>query len=215
LPGKKGHRLLDRLIRLTELRLPFTARRDQLVRQRQWLIELDRLLERGQDMPAAKGAVVAAQVEGYLDRLLVTTTTGGDEFDQCVAAHINQTFRNRWWGLFACYDVAGLPRTNNELETFLRRLKTEQRRITGRKNVHAFIVRYGRFVAFLDDSESQQALLARLRQVPLDDFNRERERLDMSQDVEQKRYRFRHRQTMWLTALEARWAEACALPATS
>jgi len=42
-----------------------------------------------------------------------------------VVAHITQAFRNRWWGLFACYESAGLPHTNNEMETFLRRLKLD------------------------------------------------------------------------------------------
>jgi len=148
------------------LRLPFAAPRQQLVRQRQWLIDLDRLLDaEGQESPAS-AAAIAQQVDRYLQDLLATVTNSNNVWDQQVAAHINCTFRNRWWGLFACYQVTGLPRTNNEMETFLRRLKSGQRRITGRKNVHDFIVRYGRFVAFLDHSERQEALLARLRQVP-------------------------------------------------
>ena len=132
-----------------------------------------------------------------------------------MAAHIVQTFRNRWWGLFACYEVAGLPRTNNEMETFLRRLKTGQRRITGRKNVHDFIVRYGRFAAFLDDTESQQALLARLLEVPLSAFEQARAQLDTIQELEQKRHRFRHHQPIFLAALETRWAATCTSPVTS
>ena len=135
----------------------------------------------------------------------------GDEFDQQVATHIHHTFRSRWWGLFACYQVAGLPRTNNELETFLRRLKTGQRRITGRKNVHDFIVRYGRFVAFLDHTESQEALLARLYPVSQDDFARERDWLDTIQERAGKNYRFRRQRTIFLEALEARWTDACAI----
>jgi hypothetical protein len=99
-----------------------------------------------------------------------------------------------------------LPRTNNELETFLRQLKTRQRRITGRRNVHDFIVRYGRFAAFLDLTESQEALLARLRQVSQDDFLRERDRLGTIQERAEKRYRFRHKQAVFLEALEAQWA---------
>jgi hypothetical protein len=213
LSGKGGHRLLERLIRITDLRLPFAAQREQLVRQRQWLIDLDRLLDPA--APPASGAVLAQQVQSYLDRLQTTQAAGGDAWDQQVAGHIVQTFRNRWWGLFACYGVAGLPRTNNEMETFLRRLKTGQRRITGRKNVHDFIVRYGRFAAFLDDAESQQALLTRLLQVPLSAFEQVRTELAMSQELEQKRHRFRHNQPIFLVALETRWATACTLPVDS
>jgi hypothetical protein len=212
-PGKRGHQLLERLIRLTDLRLPFAAQREQLVRQRQWLIDLDRLLD--PDEPPTSGAIIARQVQAYLDRLQNTVAAGGDAWDQQVVAHIVQTFRNRWWGLFACYDVAELPRTNNELETFLRRLKTGQRRITGRKNVHDFIVRYGRFAAFLDTDESHQALLSRLLQVRLSDFEHERAQLDTTQELAEKRHCFRHDQPIFLAALETRWAAACTLPVAS
>jgi hypothetical protein len=212
-PGKRGHQLLERLIRLTDLRLPFAAQREQLVRQRQWLIDLDRLLEPGE--PPSSGAAVAQQVQVYLDRLQNTVAVSGDAWDQQVVAHVVQTFRNRWWGLFACYDIAELPRTNNELETFLRRLKTGQRRITGRKNVHDFIVRYGRFAAFLDTDESHQALLARLRQVRLSDFEHERAQLNTIQELAEKRHGFRHAQPIFLAALETRWAAACTLPVAS
>ena len=200
-------------MRITDLRLPFAAQREQLVRQRQWLIDLDRLLD--PDEPPASGAAVAQQVQAYLDQLQAAVADSGDDWDREVAAHIAQTFRNRWWGLFACYQVAGLPRTNNEMETFLRQLKTGQRRITGRKNVHDFIVRYGRFAAFLDDTESQQRLLARLLQVPLNDFVHERAQLDTIQELVEKRHRFRHRQTIFLAALETRWTATCTLPVAS
>lgn len=213
MPGKRGHRLLNRLIRITDLRLPFAAQRDQLVRQRQWLIDLDRLLDPVE--PPASAAAVARQVQAYLDQLQTSQAASGDAWDQQVAGHIVQTFRNRWWGLFACYDVAGLPRTNNELETFLRRLKTGQRRITGRKNVHDFIVRYGRFAAFLDETESQQTLLARLLEVPLSAFEQARTHLDLIQERAEKRHRFRHDQPIFLAALETRWAAACTLPVAS
>jgi len=196
-------------VRLTDLRLPFAKRRDQLVRQRQWLYDLNQLLDPA-ELPA-NASVVAEQVDRYLVDLLATVATTGDASDQQVATHINQTFRNRWWGLFTCYQVAGLPRTNNELETFLRRLKTGQRRITGRKNVHDFVVRYGCFAASIDDSECQEVLLARLRQVPYEAFVRERNQLVATQELAEKRHRFRHRRAVFLRELETRWIAACAV----
>lgn len=200
-----------RLLRLTELRLPFTQRHDQLVRQRQWLLDLDHLLEPA-ELPVSASAV-AEQIDGYLTQLLAAVATAGDELDQQAATQINQTFRSRWWGLFTCYQVDKLPRTNNDLETFFRRLKTSQRRITGRKNVHDFIVRYGCCAACIDDSESQDALLARLQQVPYPAFVAERTQLVVMQELSEKRYRFRHRQTSFLLDLETRWAAACATAA--
>ena len=42
-----------------------------------------------------------------------------------------------------------LPRTNNDLELFIGRIKTSRRHITGRKNTQEFILREGSFVATL------------------------------------------------------------------
>lgn len=177
-----------------------------MVRQLQWLIDLEHLLEVHE--PPSAAAEVADQVDRYLSELVVSVATTGDELDQKAAAQIVQTFRNRWWGLFTCYQVTALPRTNNGLETFLRHLKTGQRRITGHKNVHDFVVRYGCFAAFVDYHESREALLARLREVSYDDFVRERQQLAAIQERAAKRHRFRHRQAAYLQQLETAWAAA-------
>jgi len=144
-------------------------------------------------------------VQAYLDELNWIRL---DEADRAVADHIIQTFRHRWWGLFACYQVEGLPRTNNDLETFLRRLKTGQRRITGRKAVHDFILRYGRYAAFVDLAESPEELLARLRQVTNDAFMKERAVLRMIESRLQLQHRFQHDREALLRELEQRWEEA-------
>jgi hypothetical protein len=47
-----------------------------------------------------------------------------------------------------------VPSSNNDLETFFKDMKHHQRRITGRKSVHEFILRYGSFAAFIDYAES-------------------------------------------------------------
>ncbi len=41
--------------------------------------------------------------------------------------------RSYWPGLFRCYDVAELPRTNNELEQFFGSYRYHERRCSGRK----------------------------------------------------------------------------------
>jgi hypothetical protein len=43
-------------------------------------------------------------------------------------------------GLFWCYDVPGLPRTNNDLEQFFGSVRYRQRRATGRKQPGAALV---------------------------------------------------------------------------
>ncbi len=43
-------------------------------------------------------------------------------------------------GLFHCYDLEGLPRTNNDLEQLFGRWRHHQRRCTGRKVAPASLV---------------------------------------------------------------------------
>lgn len=202
--SKKGeHPLLSRLLKVVDMRLPFAEEVSRLKRQHQWLIELAQLLDVLDDKICAQQ--VKQSVDRYLQDLTAHTV---DEADSAVAAHIDKTFRSLWWGLFTCYDVAGLPRTNNGLERFMRLVKTSQRRITGRKQVQDFIVRYGEFVTYLDYEESLPALLERLQCVTQEDFLTERRLLDASILRETKRHRFRHHREKLLRHLEARWAEA-------
>ena len=122
--SKKGeHQLLRRLIVLTQHRLPFAAQIERYRRQRQWLIDLAHLLDPERDPPKTSSSVTQ-MIETYL--LDLTTRRTHDAEDRLVANHINQTFRSFWWGLFRCYDVPGLPRTNNELERFMRQIKMGQ-----------------------------------------------------------------------------------------
>lgn len=48
-------------------------------------------------------------------------------------AHFLKVTRSYWPGLFRCYDVDELPRTNNELEQFFGSYRYHERRCSGRK----------------------------------------------------------------------------------
>lgn len=48
-------------------------------------------------------------------------------------AHFLKVTHSYWSGLFHCYDVPGLPRTNNDLEHVFGQYRYLERRITGRK----------------------------------------------------------------------------------
>jgi hypothetical protein len=47
--------------------------------------------------------------------------------------HFGKVTRSYWPGLFRCYDVEGLPRTNNDLEQFFGSYRYHERRCSGRK----------------------------------------------------------------------------------
>lgn len=189
----------------------FASTQAQIKRQWDWLIELEHLLDLPEPFsPSLETAnEVRRNVKAYLDKLGQMVL---DKTDQAVAQHITQTFHNRWWGLFTCYQVPGLPRTNNDLETFLRNLKTGQRRITGRKAVHDFILRYGRYAAFVDYAESQEQLFARICRVSDEAFAKERAALRLVEAQLQLRHRFQHHRDDLLCDLERRWEEAIIAP---
>jgi hypothetical protein len=186
-------------------RLPFAKQVERSRRQRQWLLDLEHLLDPECAPPKTSASVMQA-VEHYLVDLL--TGHPHDAEDRQVADHIHQIFRSFWWGLFTCYDVPGLPRTNNELERFIRQIKMGYRRVSGRKNVHDFVIRYGAYVALIDPGESLDELLTRLEEVDQEDFLKERKRLNLTLLEETKLHRFRDHRKEFLADLEARWETA-------
>lgn len=178
-------------------------------RQRGWLVDLQRLLKLTQQKDA-NPKPTAQDIKTKVDRYLVKLPQADDlaAIDQAMAQHIITTFRHRWWGLFVCYDFPGLPPTNNELESFFGQLKTNQRRITGHKSVNSFVLRYGAYAAFVDRSESKAELLARLRQVDRDAYQRERQQLQRVLSERREYHRFCHNLDKVVQELEVEWAAA-------
>lgn len=58
-------------------------------------------------------------------------------------ARFRKVTRSYWPGLFHCYAVKGLPRTNNDLEQFFGSSRHHERRATGRKTASPALVLRG------------------------------------------------------------------------
>jgi hypothetical protein len=70
--------------------------------------------------------------------------------------------------LLPCYDIPGLPPDNLQLESLFNRLRGHQRRISGRKSTKE-LRDFGQYqVLFM--AESEAALLAQLRGVPIAEY---------------------------------------------
>jgi chorismate mutase len=198
---------LAALLDLTTLRHRYADQYAQLKRQSEWVIELARLFEPEYDQGHARTArQVKREVKQFLERLEQEAVERPEDAD--VVASIVKAVRHRWWGLFTCYLVSNVPSSNNDLETFFRDMKHHQRRITGRKSVHEFILRYGPFAAFIDYAETFDELLARLRQVKPEDFKQARQALRKVETRLKKLYRFRHHPDEYYRDLETRWEKA-------
>ena len=206
--SKKGaHPLLDALVQVTDARRTYAKEYRTLVRQRTWLIELARLLDPVRARRYHRTARdIKRRVNQFLRRL--KKQTHQDERDAQVAAHIEKTVRNRWWGLFTCYRVPQLPASNNEHELFFNHFKQRQRRVTGRKSVEQFVLRYGPYAAYLDPRESLADLLERLPRVDAMAFAEARRKVRTHQARLHQPYRFRRQPKRYLKELETRWASA-------
>jgi len=188
------------LIKIANLHQLYAEQTAHLKEQRSWLIDLQRILE---TEPEPSSQEVEDEINLYL--LDLNLRDDLNKADQLITQHIISTFRNRWWGLFVCYDAPGLPATNNDLESFFGRLKTNQRRITGRKSVNSFVLRYGAYAAFVDLSETKADLLHRLRQVDRTVYQQERQQLHLILDERREYYRFRHKLNIVIKELENEW----------
>ena len=195
------------MLDITAIRQHYAEPYAQLKRQSGWVIELARLFEPCDKLGRPRTTQqVKREIRQFLERLEQEATERPDEAD--VIANILKAVRNRWWGLFICYRVSNVPSSNNELETFFKAMKHHQRRITGRKSVHEFILRYGPFAAFIDYAESLDDLLARLRQVKPADFKHARQALQKIQMRLKKLFRFRHHPDEYYRDLETQWEHA-------
>ena len=195
------------MLDLTALRYDYVEPYTQLKRQSAWIIELARLFEPCDKQGHVRTArQVKREVQQFLERLEQEAEERPDEAK--VIGRIVKAVRHRWWGLFSCYRVSNVPSSNNALETFFKDMKHHQRRITGRKSVQAFILRYGPFAAFIDYAESFDDLLARLRRVKPKDFKQARQAMQQVQLRLKKLYRFRHHPDKYYRDLETRWEMA-------
>jgi hypothetical protein len=123
--------------------------------------------------------------------------------------HLVTVLRRLGDGLYHCYDVPSLPRTDNDLEQFYRRVKTLERRITGHKRSDTFVVRVGGFAVYATAASTavETELLRQLAAVPAEAWQAERATLWANQERQTKMRRFRLHRTAYLAELEARWAQ--------
>lgn len=113
-----------------------------------------------------------------------------------------------WSGLFHCYDIVGLPATNNAHESLYGRTKRQLRRRLGVSELREPLLRRGAWAVLQYDVDSPTALRARLAQVSWQDYAAERTRYEQRQAQFRRRYRWRHQRDAVLQQRVADWAVA-------
>ncbi len=122
-------------------------------------------------------------LQGYLNSLMRQDVASPLLAD--FAMHVNTVSQSYWPGLFHCYDVEGLSRTNNDLESHFRDTQHRLLRTTGQKGgTRRALHRQGAW-ELLKPPLSEAEGLEALRQISDQELADERQRVD------QHRQRFR------------------------
>ena len=147
------------------------------------------------------GPVVRKQLGGLLGGMTRQRERAGSLAG--AVDHFVKVSRSYWPGLFACYDTADLPRTNNDLEQAFGRHRYHERRATGRKGASASLVLRGsvRRVASLA-TRSQARTAEELATADRDAWQAVRQELEDRRERRVERRRFRRDPKAYLEALE-------------
>src|SRR5438105_14857431 len=102
------------------------------------------------------------------------------------------------------------PVPTRSMERSIRGLKTQYRRVSGRKNWNAYLLRYGRCVAYAawweQDTAHHQHLEQRAARLDRIRWRELRQETTVAQSEQLTRFRFRHKRQSLLASLEERWA---------
>ncbi len=127
-------------------------------------------------------------------------------------AHFLKVTRSYWSGLFHCYEVEGLPRTNNDLEHVFGQLRHHQRRVTGRKVAPASLVLRGsvRLIAVVA-TRIQTFTVAEFAAISSENWQNVRSQLQQLRSKRLQQRLFRRDPDGYLAELEAKYLQL-ALP---
>jgi hypothetical protein len=130
------------------------------------------------------------------------------------AAHFVKVTASYWPGLFHCYDVPALPRTNNDLEQYFGAARHAERRATGRKSASPALVVRGavRVVALLATRHQPPLSAAELRPRDVGAWQVLRQQVERRHDARRAHARFRRDPIPYLTALEEQLVAKPVLP---
>jgi len=116
--------------------------------------------------------------------------------------HITNNFAA---GLFQCYDVEGLPRTNNELEHCFGVARVHERRATGRRGaIPGVVVRGSVRVMAAVTSKQQRFSVEDLRPRNYQRWRELRRQVQQREETRRQQWRFRKDPAAYLAAIEAR-----------
>lgn len=187
---------------------PFAPTYQDLQQGAVWLHDIAYILE-PVSSPSLNGQQVAEQLRGYLDTLPCQSAGLATTYD--FGLHLDNVSRSYWPGLFHCYDVPCLPRTNNEIESLFRDTGRQVLRITGQKGLTGRTLQRQGAWELLPKPATEAKLLDGLSQIPREDLAQERQRFAQHRERFRLQSRSIRQTQIQFAQLRQRWA---ALPPT-
>lgn len=163
-----------------------------------WLHTAARILD---NEAALSGAQVRRRLLGLLGAMHRWRTRAGDLAP--AVDHFVKVTRSYRKGLFHCYDVPDLPRTNNALEQLFGRYRHHERRITGRKAASpALVIRGSVRILAAVVTQVQTFSASDLAPRPIADWQTLRAQLEQRRHLRVLQRRFRQDPQAYLANLE-------------
>jgi Transposase IS66 family len=185
----------------------------QVKRLHGWLLEVEHLLDRSLQAQGEEvnNATVGTRLDQWRERMSRQLIEGElAPLEQECLREFLQVLANLRPHLVQCYDRQDFPRTNNDMERSIRSLKTQYRRVSGRKNWNASLLRYGRCVAYASwweqDARHRQHLHRQAAGLDRGRWRQVRKETSRAHHEQLTRFRFRHKRQALLASLEDRWA---------
>ncbi|HEY5869067.1 MAG TPA: transposase [Candidatus Tectomicrobia bacterium] len=152
---------------------PLTPTAQELQQGAAWLRDIAYIFEPAAPQPL-QSEQVAEQLRGYLDT--VQRVSDVTPLLKAFGRHLDKVTRSYWPGLFHCYDVPGLPRTNNALESHFRDTGRRLLRTTGQKGLTQRTLQRQGAWELLPRPLTEAKILDALRQIPAEDVAQELQR---------------------------------------
>jgi hypothetical protein len=201
--------LLAQLLTLTQPDAPHPQTYEQVRGQQEWFLGLADLLNVPEGptfgWSTQTGAEVAQAVDDYLEQLEQLR----DELPWAASFfdHIQRRFHHWTPGLFWTYEIPDLPRTNNALEADIGDIKEQYRRITGRRTLKDYLMRYGPYLTFDDDNDDPDELLRWFQEIDHASFVTEKAKLALLRERLRNIHRFRQNPLAFLAETERLWID--------
>lgn len=196
---------LARLQGIVAERTAWTSQLTQIKRLHALVVEVERILDSSwaQDGEEVSNETVGRRLDAWRERMANHLSDGTlSELEQACLTTMLQVLTNLRPYLVECYDCTDFPRTNNEMERSIRGLKTQYRRISGRKNWSAYLLRYGRCVAYAawweQDAAHRRQFEQRAATVDHARWRTLRQGTTSAHREQLTRFRFRHKRQAFL-----------------